>query len=63
MPRLYRIECACGHAATIPADDWPQDWKIGNGDTPADAVMARMRCTACGRKGAPKRVLLIWGME
>ena len=40
----------------------PQDWKIGNGDTPTDETLARMVCTVCGRKGEPKRVLLVWGL-
>lgn len=62
MPRLYHIECRCGHKAKIPADDWPQDRKIGNGDTPTAATLARMVCSACGRRGEPLRVLLVWGL-
>jgi hypothetical protein len=46
-----RVQCACGHFATINADRWPET-------SPVPLLRMRLVCSACGAR--PKEVIPDW---
>jgi hypothetical protein len=50
---VIRVECACGHRATLAGADLGED--------PATFVgWHRLRCSGCGRRGRPDGVSRAW---
>lgn len=54
---LY-LTCACGHSVTLRAEDIPDDWTDPPGLNTHPSVLARMRCSVCGRRGRPQSVII-----
>lgn len=52
------LTCACGHQITISAEDVPTSWQADRYNIKRE-VIARLKCSCCGRKGRPQSVTIL----
>lgn len=57
--RYIALHCACGHESMTYGEDWPEG-STGPFGVPTAEALARLRCSVCGRRGRPERVIVGW---
>lgn len=47
------LTCRCGHSVLMLRSEIPASWEPGTYGEVSESALARMRCSRCGRVGAP----------